>query len=99
MRNRIILIILAILLFPLAAIAGIQGILKGKVVDQDGKPVIGASVRVLGTTRGANVDKNGNFTVVNIVSGTYDIRVSSVGYAKYTTKSYLCCELIVFKGS
>ncbi|OGU58383.1 MAG: hypothetical protein A2X64_03515 [Ignavibacteria bacterium GWF2_33_9] len=56
------------------------GILKGKVVDEDGKGVLGATVRVMGTTQGAAVRaKDGSFTVVNITSGSYDVSVKAVG--------------------
>ena len=35
--------------------------LKGRVVDQDGEPIIGASVLVKGTTNGVITDMDGNY--------------------------------------
>lgn len=66
------------------ALAGIHGILSGKVVDKDKKPLSGATVRVLGTTKGGITKANGKFTIVNIVAGSYDVRVTAVGYDTVT---------------
>ena len=63
-----------------ASWAGITGILTGKVLDKDGKPVPGATVRVLGTTRGGITKIDGKYTIVNITAGSYDVRVTAVGY-------------------
>ncbi len=57
------------------------GVLKGKVMDENGKPVIGATVRVVGTKRGTYVkNKDGSFKIVKIPAGTYTVKVSSVGF-------------------
>ncbi len=39
---------------------------KGRVVDENGQPVAGASVQVKGTTNGTSTDANGNFTLSNV---------------------------------
>jgi hypothetical protein len=68
------------LICPLMTFASIYGILKGKVVDADGKAVLGATVRVQGTTLGAAVrNKDGTFTIANITSGSYEVSVKAVG--------------------
>ncbi|OGU13942.1 MAG: hypothetical protein A2X61_16470 [Ignavibacteria bacterium GWB2_35_12] len=85
MRKLMTLFLISFLIFPLSTYAGIYGTLKGKVVDDEGKPVIGATVRVVGTPRGTYVkEKDGRFTVVNINSGEYQVQVTAVGYSKYT---------------
>ncbi|MCL2039192.1 MAG: carboxypeptidase regulatory-like domain-containing protein [Bacteroidetes bacterium] len=62
------------------------GTLKGKVVDTDGKGVIGAQVLVPGTTRGAKVKaKDGSFTVFNITPGKYKVIVRAVAMEQYET--------------
>jgi hypothetical protein len=84
MRKILILILLLALSFPVTMHASIYGILKGKVVDQEGKPVIGASIRILGTARGSYVkNPDGSFTVVNVDAGTYTVKVTAVGYQEY----------------
>ena len=53
--------------------------LKGRVVDQNGDAVIGASIQVKGTTVGVITDFDGKFTLTNVPeSGT--IEISFVGY-------------------
>lgn len=39
---------------------------KGRVVDENGQPVAGASVQVKGTTNGTSTDTDGNFTLTNV---------------------------------
>ena len=51
---------------------------SGKVKGSDGGPVIGASVSVVGTSRGASTDGEGNFKIN--VSRNETLRISSIGY-------------------
>jgi TonB-linked SusC/RagA family outer membrane protein len=51
--------------------------IKGTVVDQNGDPIIGATVKVKGTNNATVTDVNGNFTLAN-AKGT--LVVSYVGY-------------------
>jgi len=87
MRKIFLLLLLIAMALPNDAFASIHGVLKGRVVDTDGKGVIGASVRVEGTTRGAVVrNPNGEFTIANIVAGTYKVRVTAVGKTEYVVE-------------
>ncbi|MEY3386627.1 MAG: hypothetical protein RIR53_1438 [Bacteroidota bacterium] len=86
MARRYILTIITLCLAATASWAGITGILAGKVTDKEGNPVAGAAIRVLGTTRGANSKLDGKFTVVNINAGSYDVRVTAVGYDTVTKR-------------
>ncbi|TAL68983.1 MAG: hypothetical protein EPN82_08715 [Bacteroidetes bacterium] len=93
MRKLLTLFLISFLIFPLTTYAGLYGTLKGKVVDEEGKPVIGASVRVMGTPRGTYVkEKDGKFTIVNINAGQYQIQVTAVGYAKYTLTTSISAD-------
>lgn len=61
--------------------AGSVGKLAGKVVDLKTKePIIGANIFLVGTNIGAASDINGNFLILNIPPGIYDVRVSFIGY-------------------
>ena len=51
---------------------------KGVVVDESGEPIIGASVKVAGTTTGTITDLDGKFQVV-VPSGK-QVEVSYIGY-------------------
>ena len=71
----------ATLLCPTSAMASVtqQTIkVKGQVVDQDGEPLIGATVKVKGNQSGTVTDFNGNFTIDAASNAT--LVVSYVGY-------------------
>ena len=53
---------------------------KGKVVDSDGLPVIGAGVTLKGTTTGVAADFDGNFTLT-VPGETAVLTVAALGYA------------------
>lgn len=80
MLRRYLIVVIAMAMSAATAVAGINGILTGKVTGQDKKPVSGATVRVLGTTRGGITKGDGGYNIVNIVAGTYDVRVTAIGY-------------------
>lgn len=66
-------------LLPLGALA--QNIVKGTVNDENGDPVIGATVKVLGTNTGVVTDLNGHFQV----NATPDAQLS-ISYLGYGTE-------------
>ena len=55
----------------------IQGLVKDK---QTGEPLIGATVVLVGTYKGAYADAEGRFTLKDLNPGTYTLRVTYVGY-------------------
>ena len=59
----------------------IQQTVTGKVTDETGEPVFGATVVVKGTTNGVSTDTEGNFSI-QANSGDI-IEITYVGYAKY----------------
>ncbi len=69
-------------LFPLGAMA--QSILKGTVNDEAGETVIGATVKVQGSQKGAITDFNGNFSVEAEPNAT--LTISYVGYETQNVK-------------
>lgn len=54
-----------------------ESTIRGKVIDNTGEPVIGANVKVKGTTNGTITDIDGNFTLTN-AKGT--LVISFIGY-------------------
>ncbi len=55
----------------------IQGLVKDK---QTGEPLIGATVVLVGTYKGAYADAEGRFALKDLNPGTYTLRVTYVGY-------------------
>ncbi len=84
MRKLIVLLFLIAASASISVHASIYGILAGKVVDTDGKGVLGATVLIKGTTRGTKVNsRDGSFTVSNIQAGSYTVSVRSIGKQEY----------------
>ena len=75
MMRLAILFALGVLLH--AQKATIQGLIKDK---QTGEPLIGATVVLVGTYKGAYADAEGRFTLKDLNPGTYTLRVTYVGY-------------------
>ena len=58
-----------------------SGSLKGVVLDAETRtPIIGATVLIVGTDRGAATDEKGEFRVKNLPVGSYSVSCSSIGY-------------------
>ncbi|MFD2563349.1 TonB-dependent receptor [Aquimarina rubra] len=60
------------------------GELSGNVTDQTGQPVLGASIFLEGTEKGAQTDFDGNYRIENITPGSYNLVVSYVGFETQT---------------
>jgi outer membrane biosynthesis protein TonB len=60
--------------------------LQGKVVDEKGEPLIGASVRVKGTNVGAVTDTNGYFQLPQSVSDSAKLIAGYLGYENREVK-------------
>ena len=58
--------------------------LFGTVTDQVGQPIGGASVYLEGTEKGAQTDFDGNYQILGITPGTYNLIVSYLGYETQT---------------
>ncbi len=56
-----------------------QKTVTGKVVDDLGEPVVGASVLVKGTTIGSATDLDGNFNIKNVPNSATTLMVSYIG--------------------
>jgi len=61
-----------------------QGSVMGKVVDNSGDPLIGASVYLEGTSTGTITDVDGNFAIKNVDNGSVNLVVSYVGFKTKT---------------
>lgn len=64
-----------------------RGVVQGVVTDAEGQGIPGATVVVNGTSRGAAADVDGNFRISGVLSGTYTLTASSIGYQNQTIES------------
>ena len=71
-------ILLYLFLFIACSVSAEQFLIKGKVVDENNEPLIGASVYVKGTSRGTATDIDGNYSIV--VEKGETLKITYVGY-------------------
>lgn len=70
--------------FLIAATVGsaVAGEIRGHVTSRDGKSaVIGATIIIVGTKRGANGDKFGSYVITDVGAGSYMLEARSIGFA------------------
>jgi TonB-linked SusC/RagA family outer membrane protein len=80
---RRIFLFLAILMGTWGGFAQ-NGIVTGKVTDNQNAPVIGANVVLMGTTIGAAADVDGKYVINKVPSGKFEIRASSLGFKPFS---------------
>ena len=68
------------LLFVLTGTCLIAGNLRGTVVDDNNDPLPGATVLVVGTTKGVTTNSEGFYELKKLKAGTYVVEVSMVGF-------------------
>lgn len=90
MKNLItklfVIALLCLTTMPVWGQAGV-GKIAGKITDAGtNEPLIGANIVVENTNQGGASDVNGQYYVLNLTPGTYDVKVSYVGYANKTIK-------------
>ena len=77
--------------FGLAALAPASaqssGKISGRVTDDSGQGVIGATVFIVESSRGATTDIDGYYTILDVRAGTYTVRVSYIGLATQVTEN------------
>lgn len=72
---------LCVYAFPAAAIPFVQqATVSGRVLDEAGAAVIGATVSLKNSTVGTSTDADGNYSLSNIPLGTQTFRINMIGY-------------------
>ncbi|OKL41728.1 TonB-dependent receptor [Pontibacter flavimaris] len=79
--RKIYVLLLSIVCVAQAAMAQ-SGAVQGRVVGGDTQEaLVGATVLLKGTSKGATTDANGDFLIQSVPAGTYSLRISYVGYS------------------
>ena len=74
-------ILLLILLAPFIIYSGTTGKLAGTIKDaQTGEALVGANVIIEGTNFGSATNVNGEYVILNISPGKYNVKFSFIGY-------------------
>ncbi|HRP94459.1 MAG TPA: TonB-dependent receptor, partial [Ignavibacteriaceae bacterium] len=86
MRKLLLLGILALNIFSIqifAQVGKISGVVKDASTNE---ALIGANVLIEGTTIGAATNVDGYYSIINVSPGTYNLRVSMIGYTPQMIK-------------
>ncbi|MEH6680725.1 MAG: TonB-dependent receptor [Sediminicola sp.] len=75
-------VLLPFLMFAMVCFS--QATIKGKVIDQNGDPVPGANVVIVGKAIGTVADFDGNFTLTTTETPPFQLNISSIGYVAVT---------------
>jgi len=81
-KSWVIKIFVFLILIASLNYGGTTGKISGVAIDNlTGDPLIGANIIIVGTNYGASTDIEGNYFIINIPPGIYEIKASSIGYA------------------
>jgi TonB-dependent receptor len=82
---RLQLVIITILIFTAQSIIAQSGSIKGVVTEEATQYTVpGATVVIEGTTLGAATDIEGNFTILNLPAGNYQLICSYIGFSQHS---------------
>jgi len=74
-------IFLIVALISTFLLGGTTGKLSGVIKDADtGEPLVGANILIEGTSFGAATNLKGEYVILNIPPGRYNVRISFIGY-------------------
>lgn len=96
--GRLLCFVLFLALQGISLAAGYQfkeSIIKGKVADQNGNALAGASVTIENTFLGTHTDKNGNYSFTNVKDGDYRLSFSFLGFETQVREINLTGETVL----
>ena len=80
MKNSIFSVILILCFIVSSLWSGTDGQIRGNISNIEGEALIGAQVYIEELGIGAVADLNGNYILLNIPVGTYDVTVTMISY-------------------
>ncbi|CUU10146.1 TonB-dependent Receptor Plug Domain [Candidatus Kryptobacter tengchongensis] len=88
--NHKILLLPFLIIFITSTIYTQTGKISGRVYNEaTNEPIPGANVILEGTRLGAAADMRGNYVILNIPPGKYDVVISAVGFVKTTIRNVI----------
>ena len=85
LKNKTVSIPVLLILLSTLTIYGQTGKIKGSITDSktgEGVPFVNIFIKEL--TTGASSDIHGNYMILNIPPGKYEVKASAIGYQNYT---------------
>ena len=81
--KKIANLIIVLIIFSFIT-AGTDGTIRGKVVEKDNNPLPGAQIYIKDLGIGTMADIDGNYILLNVEVGTYEVTASMIGYSSKT---------------
>jgi Carboxypeptidase regulatory-like domain len=78
--RQLLLLPIALILLSCLAMAQPRGSFRGTIKDAEGKRIVGAAIRILGTKLGALSKADGTYQTARIPAGKYTITITALGY-------------------
>jgi iron complex outermembrane receptor protein len=75
--------LLLLFLFAAVTVQAQTGTLSGKVLDETGQGLPGASVQIKSLNKSTSTDPDGNFRITGLANGAVTVTVSYIGYTPY----------------
>ncbi|MGC9314165.1 MAG: TonB-dependent receptor [bacterium] len=82
-KYTVSIFLLSLFLTGVVAQSAVQGetySVQGTITDENGDPLPGANVIIQGTTKGASTNLDGDYSIMGLSPGTYEFKVSMMGY-------------------
>jgi TonB-linked SusC/RagA family outer membrane protein len=75
--------LLLLIAFTALTVQAQTGSLAGKVLDETGQPLPGASIQIKSLNKSTSTDPNGNYRLTGLANGSVTVTVSYVGYTPF----------------
>lgn len=79
MKKQVLYSAMLLLLANWSAMA--QGVLKGRVIDDQNLSLPGANIILKGTSTGTVTNERGDYSILNLKEGSYEVEISYLGYS------------------
>ena len=87
-KSFLLPLLVLLILNQVPVFAGTTGKIAGRVIDKKtGETLVGVTILLLDTKMGAASDIDGNYFIINIPPGVYQVKASLIGYAPVLTKN------------
>ena len=80
MKRIILTQVVFICLVTSSVFGGTDGTIRGRITDVDQNALPGAQIYIPELAQGAMADIDGNYIILNVSVGSYDVSVSMMGY-------------------
>lgn len=85
--KKLLTLTIALVIFPTMLLSQTSGKVSGTILNEEGTPLAGANVSIVGTSNGGASDANGKYFILDVSVGTQSVRVDYIGYKSITMKN------------